>query len=628
MADLLDKIEGPADLKKLELDELPKLAEELRDEIIQTVAQTGGHLASSLGAVELSIALHYVLDSPKDKIVWDVGHQAYAHKLLTGRRDRFRTLRQFEGLSGFPNKDESPHDPFTVGHASTSISQALGLAVARDLNGLNGQVVAVIGDGALTGGMAFEALNHAGQMKKKLIVILNGNEMAISKSVGALSAYLNRILTNPVYNRVRSDLQTLIEKIPKFGPSLLGTAKRLEEGLKGLLVPGLFFEELGFRYFGPIDGHNVGLLVHTLRNVINIREPVLVHVITKKGKGYRFAEESPAEFHSSRPFDIRTGKLKKSPKFNVLTYTEVFGQTMVELASANDKIVAVTAAMTKGTVLEGFAKKFPDRFFDVWIAEQHAVTFASGLAKGGSKPVVAIYSTFLQRAYDQIIHDISLQNLGVVFAIDRAGVVGEDGPTHQGTFDFAYLGHIPNLVVMAPGDERELRDMLQATIDYDGPIAIRYPKAQGYGIQMGTGYNPINIGGASVVREGKDLAIIAIGSMVHPSLEAAKLLAMEGIDAAVINARFLKPLDEDLLERVANGVKFLVTVEEHVLRDGFGALVLEFLERIGRNDIKVKRLALPDCFIPQGPRDLLLKMYGLTAEGIKEAVKAIFAKRV
>lgn len=622
----MKKIESPSDLKKLELGQLPKLAEELRDEIIQTVAQTGGHLASSLGAVELSIALHYVLDSPKDKIVWDVGHQAYAHKLLTGRRDRFRTLRQFGGLSGFPNKDESPHDPFTVGHASTSISQALGLAVARDLNGLDGHIAAVIGDGALTGGMAFEALNHAGQLKKKLIVILNGNEMAISKSVGALSAYLNRILINPVYNRVRSDLQALVEKIPKFGPGLLAAAKRLEEGLKGLLVPGLFFEELGFRYFGPIDGHDVGLLVQTLRNVINIREPVLIHVITKKGKGYRFAEESPSKFHSSRPFDIRTGELKKLPRFSVLTYTEVFNQTLVELASANDKIVAVTAAMTKGTGLDNFAKKFPDRFFDVGIAEQHAVTFASGLAKGGLKPVVAIYSTFLQRAYDQIIHDISLQKLPVVFAIDHAGVVGEDGPTHQGIFDFAYLGHIPNLVVMAPADEGELRDMLVAAIDYDGPIAIRYPKAPGYGGKTGTGYNPINIGKASVIRQGKDLAIVAIGSMVHPSLEAAKLLAMDGIDATLINARFLKPLDEELLERVTNEVKFLVTVEEHVRNDGFGALVLEFLEKIGRNDIKVKRLALPDCFIPQGPRDLLLGRYGLTAERIKEAVKTIFAK--
>lgn len=627
MAGLLEKIEGPPDLKKLAPAQLPELAQELRDEIIRTVARTGGHLASNLGAVELTVALHYVLDSPKDKIIWDVGHQAYAHKLLTGRKGRFQTLRQFEGLSGFPSKDESLHDPFTVGHASTSISQALGLAVARDLNGSDGEIAAVIGDGALTGGMAFEALNHAGQMRKKLIVILNGNEMAISRSVGALSAYLNRIITTPIYNRVRRDLQILVERIPRVGPSLLATAKRLEESLKGLLIPGMLFEELGFRYFGPIDGHDIGLLIQTLQNVINIREPVLVHVVTRKGKGYRFAEEFPSRFHSAMPFDIKTGAIIRPPSFNGPTYTEVFSRALVELASEDSKIVAITAAMLKGTGLDEFARNFPDRFFDAGIAEQHAVTFAAGLARGGLRPVVAIYSTFLQRAYDQIIHDVCLQSLPVVFAIDRAGVVGGDGATHQGTFDFAYLGHIPNLVVMAPADERELKDMLAEAFRHPGPIALRYPKAYGYGVQMEERHNRIPIGRAEVVREGKDLAIVAIGSMVYPSLEAAKLLAMDGIDAKVINARFIKPLDEDLLERMANEVRYLVTVEEHVARDGFGSLVLEFLERIGRNDIKVKRLALPDDFIPQGPRDLLLANYGLTAQGISGAVKVFFERR-
>lgn len=429
---MLSKINGPVDLKRIPQRDLPKLAKEIRGEIIKTVSNTGGHLASNLGVVELTIALHYIFDSPKDKILWDVGHQAYAHKLLTGRYAEFRTLRQFEGLSGFPNKDESPHDVFTVGHASTAISQALGMAVARDLLKEDYEVVCVIGDGSLTGGMAFEGLNNVGQLAKKLIVILNGNEMAISKSVGALSKYLNRIITNPMYNRIRHDVQALIEKVPKFGHGLLSAAKRLEETLKGLLVPGLLFEELGFRYFGPIDGHNTSLLIRTLKNVRKIEEPALIHVVTKKGKGLKFAEEDPAKFHSASPFDIKTGVTKSQSSFNVLTYTEVFSRSLVRLALTNDKIVAITAAMPKGTGLDEFAKVFPERFFDVGIAEQHAVAFAGALARGGLKPVVAIYSTFLQRAYDQVIHDVCMQDLGVVFALDRAGIVGNDGASHQG----------------------------------------------------------------------------------------------------------------------------------------------------------------------------------------------------
>jgi 1-deoxy-D-xylulose-5-phosphate synthase len=623
MGRLLDRVNNPSDLKRLRPEQLPQLAGEIREEIIKVVSRTGGHLASSLGAVELTIALHYVFDSPRDTIIWDVGHQAYAHKILTGRKKRFFTLRQPEGISGFPNKYESPHDPFIVGHASTSISQALGMVIAKDLISEQGKVVAIIGDGALTGGMAFEALNHAGQLGKKVIVILNSNEMAISASVGALSRYLNRIITNPVYNRIRKDLQTLVKKIPRLGPGMLARAKRLEESLKGFLIPGGFFEEMGFRYFGPIDGHNIALLIRTLKNIIWINEPVLIHIVTKKGKGYRWAEQYPVKFHSAKPFNIKTGS-SKTPKSFEITYTEVFSQTIREIASRDNKVVAVTPAMTTGSGLGEFARDFPGRFFDVGIAEQHAVTFAAGLAKGGLKPIVAIYSTFLQRAYDQVIHDVCLQDLDVIFAIDRAGIVGEDGATHQGVFDIAYLGHIPNLVLMVPKDGKELRDMLFTAFSHSGPVAIRYPKAQSKVVQIGKEYHIIPIGQAEVIRTGGRLAIIAIGSMVYPALEAAGSLSNQGIETTVVNARFIRPLDETLLGELLNHkIKVLLTVEEHVSRDGFGSLILEFLEKKAKTGIKIKRLALPDSFIEQAPRDFLLDKYGLSVAGIVKAAKEV-----
>ena len=623
MNGLLDSINSPVDLKRLKIRQLPQLASEIREEMIRVVSRTGGHLASSLGAVELAIALHYVFNSPKDTIIWDVGHQAYAHKLLTGRKERFDSLRQFGGISGFPNKDESSHDPFTVGHASTSISQALGMVVANSLTRSSGRVVAVIGDGALTGGMAFEALNHAGQLGKKIIVVLNSNEMAISPSVGALSKYLNKIITNPLYNRIRQDIRTLVKRIPKLGPKMLTTAQRLEESLKDLLVPGAFFEELGFRYFGPIDGHNLALVIQALKNISLINEPVLLHLITKKGKGYKFAESDPVRFHSAAPFDVETGISKKSQSAGP-NFTETFGRTVCDLASRDKRIVVITPAMTAGTGLVEFAKAFPTRLFDVGIAEQHALTFAGGLARGGLKPAVAIYSTFLQRAYDQMVHDICLQNLDVVFAIDRAGLVGEDGPTHHGVFDIAYLGHIPNLVLMAPKDEQELKDMIYTAVSLPGPVAIRYPKRGTGRIQTDKDYHNIQLGQAEVLKQGNGPVIMAIGSMVYPALQAAEILAKEDIEPTVVNARFVRPLDEVLLdELLANGNRPLVTVEEHVERCGFGSIVLEFLAERGKKDIKIKRLALPNSFIEQGSRGLLLDKYGLSAEGIADSVREV-----
>ncbi len=620
---MLDSINSPVDLKRLKIRQLPQLASEIREEMIRVVSRTGGHLASSLGAVELAIAIHYVFTSPKDTIVWDVGHQAYAHKLLTGRKERFDSLRQFGGISGFPNKDESSHDPFTVGHASTSISQALGMVVANSLTRSSGRVVAVIGDGALTGGMAFEALNHAGQLGKKIIVVLNSNEMAISPSVGALSKYLNKIITNPLYNRIRQDIRTLLKRIPRLGPKMLTTAQRLEEGIKDLFVPGAFFEELGFRYFGPIDGHNLALVIQALKNITLINEPILLHLITKKGKGYKFAESDPVRFHSAVPFDVETGISKKSQPTRS-NFTETFGRTVCDLASRDDRIVVITPAMTAGSGLVDFAKAFPARFFDVGIAEQHALTFAGGLARGGLKPVVAIYSTFLQRAYDQMVHDICLQNLHVVLAIDRAGLVGEDGPTHHGVFDIAYLGHIPNLVLMAPKDEQELKDMIYTAISLPGPVAIRYPKRGTERIQTDKDYHNIQLGQAEVLKQGRGPVIMAIGSMVYPALKAAEILAKEDIEPTVVNARFIRPLDEALLdELLADGNRPLVTIEEHVERCGFGSIVLEFLAERGKKDIKIKRLALPNSFIEQGSRSLLLDKYGLSVKGIVDSVREI-----
>ena len=617
---LLDQIKSPQDLKKIDQKDLPRLADEIRKEIIDVVSETGGHLASSLGAVELAIVVHYVLDTPRDKVLWDVGHQAYAHKILTGRRDAFKTLRQLGGMSGFPNKYESEYDIFTVGHSSTSLSSALGLAVARDLRGTDEKVVAIIGDAALANGMAFEAMNHLGHLKKDIIVILNDNELSISKSVGALSRYLNTILVNPLYNRIRSDLQALVKKIPKFGLSAYRAARRFEEAVKNLLVPGIFFEELGFRYFGPIDGHSIDEIIDKLKQVIKLKGPILLHTITKKGKGYKFSEEYPTDFHGSHSFNKISGRQSESDK-KVSTYTSAFSEKILELAERRSDVVAVSAAMLKGTGLDKFADRFPERIFDVGIAEEHAVAFAAALARGGMKPFVAIYSTFLQRAYDQIIHDVCLQDLGVVFCLDRAGLAGEDGATHNGVFDISYLRHIPNMIVAAPKDVDELKAMMELAVTLDKPFGIRYPRGgQLFGLKEIMPSSRIELGKAEILKDGKHLAIFALGSMVYVSLEAAKLLSKAGIQAAVINARFVKPLDEELIENLSKKFKKFVTVEEGVINGGFGSAILEFIDKENIKDVELKAIGLPDEFIEHGKREELIRKYNLTPEGIANVI--------
>ncbi len=617
---ILDKISSPADLRTLSRDELPKLADELREEILDVVSRNGGHLASSLGVVDLTIALHYAFDTPRDRIVWDVGHQAYAHKMLTGRRAQFHTLRQYGGISGFPKREESPCDHFDVGHASTSISAALGMIAARDIKGDDYRVIAVIGDGSISAGLAFEGLNQAGHLKKNLIVILNDNEMSISHNVGALSSYLSRLMTGQFYTRLRMETKHFLQGIPKVGESMFNLAKKAEDSIKGLMAPGMLFEELGFQYVGPINGHNIHHLIETFDNIKSFTWPVLLHVITRKGKGCEFAERNPSQYHGTPPFDRQTGKPlgKKEP---VLSYTEVFGQTMVRLAEDNDKIVAISAAMSDGTGLDKFAAQFPDRFFDVGIAESHGVTFACGLAVEGLHPVAAIYSTFTQRAYDQVVHDLCLQNLPVTLAMDRAGLVGEDGPTHHGAFDIAYLRHVPNMVVMAPKDENELQHMIKTAVEHRGPAAVRYPRGTGWGVPMDQELKKLEIGKGELLRDGGDLAIIAIGNMVYPSVQAAERLADEGISAAVVNARFIKPLDEELILRAARKAGRVVTVEEHVLLGGFGSAVLECLDANRVSGIKTLRIGLPDDFIEHGSQKVLRKKYGLDADGIYKSVK-------
>lgn len=614
---LLYKIENADDLRKLDRSELPILAEEIREEIIQTVSDKGGHLASSLGVVDLTIALHYKFNTPADRIIWDVGHQAYAHKILTGRRKAFSTLRQHKGLSGFPKRSESEYDSFDTGHSSTSISAALGMVAARDIMEKDNKVIAVIGDGSMTAGLAFEGLNHAGHLDKNLIVILNDNEMSISPNVGALSSYLSKTMTGAFYTRVRKETEHLFSNLPG-GQSMLHFAKRMEESFKGLVVPGMLFEELGFKYVGPIDGHNMDSLFENLKNIKNVDGPILFHVMTKKGKGYLPAEQNPSAFHGIGPFDIKTGKTKtkKAPP----SYTKVFGETIVNLAKENSSIVGITAAMAEGTGMNSFAEEFPDRYFDVGIAEQHAVTFAAGLATEGFVPIVAIYSTFMQRAYDQIVHDVALQNLPVVFAMDRGGLVGADGPTHHGTFDYSFMRHVPNMIVMAPKDEGELRCMLKTAVQSGRPSSVRYPRGAGYGVDISGAIETIDIGRGETLKEGSDLSIIAIGSTVYPAVEAAKKLAAEGVNAEIINARFVKPLDMDLILASVKKTGKLITVEENALQGGFGSAVLEMIEEEEMlSDLKVKRLGIPDSFIEHGPQDLLKKEVGIDAAGIIKA---------
>ena len=629
MGPLLQKINSPQDVKSLPVKRLPRLAQEIREYVLEVVSANGGHLGAALGSVDLTVALHYCFTTPLDTIVWDVGHQVHAHKVLTGRKDSFKTFRQQGGTSGFSNKDESEHDPFTTGHGGTSISTSLGIAVGRRiLANDKGKVIAVIGDASLVSGMAFEALNHAGHLKDNLIVILNDNEMSISPTVGAFTGYLNKIISSPFYNHVRKDIEHLLRKIPRVGDRVVAKAKKIDEGLKNLFVPGLLFEELGFRYFGPLDGHNIHHLIQILQNISQIPGPVMLHVITKKGKGYAIAEADAAKWHASTPFHIETGQVKKPS--TARTYTQVFGETAVELASQDSRVAAITAAMPDGTGLIGFSKKFPERFFDVGIAEEHGVAFAAGLAKARMRPLVAIYSTFLQRAQDQIIHDVALQGLPVIFCIDRAGLVGEDGPTHHGVFDISYLRKIPGMTLMAPRDGRELKQMLHYAVGHtDGPIAVRYPRGavaeETISPLTETPPGPLALGRAELLRQGRDVVFLALGSMVYTAYEAAMLLEKEGIEAAVVNARFVKPLDEALILRLAEETPLIVTLEEGVLPGGFGDAVFELFEKKAFGPglwpfPALRTLGIPDRFIEHGKREALLDSLGLSAVKIKEEV--------
>jgi 1-deoxy-D-xylulose-5-phosphate synthase len=628
MSSILRDLTSPADLKDLSADELTQLAEELREQIVATVAENGGHLGSSLGVVELSIALHRVFDSPTDKIVWDVGHQAYAHKLLTGRLDRFHTLRQLNGVSGFPKRNESEHDAFDVGHSSTSISAALGMAAGKDILGSDEKIIAVIGDGSLTAGMAFEGLNHAGHLKQKLVVILNDNEMSISPNVGALSSFLSRKLSSDAFIRFKKETENILSHVPGFGKELVNIAKRAEESLKGFITPGMLFEGFGFDYFGPIDGHNLDELMETLENVANIKGPVLLHVVTKKGKGFEPAEENPPKYHGVGPFNPDTGEVKGGKPGSAASYTGVFGDTLVKLAAEDKRMVAITAAMAEGTGLNKFAASYPERFFDVGIAEQHAVTFAAGLACRGLRPVVTIYSTFMQRAYDQVLHDVCLQNLPVTFAMDRGGLVGADGPTHHGVFDLSYMRHIPNLTFAVPRNEVELRRVMKTAALNDGPFAYRYPRGNGVGLPLEGEIEPLEVGKGEVLRQGCDGLIIAIGVMVGEALEAAKILSQQGIEVGVVDARFVKPLDRELLLTQAAKVPLVITAEENALQGGFGTAVLELLNDSGLS-LPVVRVGIPDHFVEQGTQAELRSQLGIDADGIVITVKkALVANQV
>jgi 1-deoxy-D-xylulose-5-phosphate synthase len=616
----LTRIDSPADLKKVPRAELPQVAEELRDYLISVVSKVGGHLASSLGATELTLALHYTFDAPRDRIVWDVGHQAYVHKILTGRRDRFPTLRQYGGMCGFPARDESPYDTFNVGHAGTAISAALGMAVARDLRGEDYHVVAVVGDAGLTSGLELEGINNLGTLQKKVLVILNDNKMSISPNVGAFAGYLTRIVHGQAYHRLTQEVEKMILTVPRLGPRLLRLSKDLVESAKTLLIPGMVFQELGFEYVGPINGHSIEDLLNVLAKVKDNPMPTLLHVVTQKGKGYPHAEQLPMKYHGVTQFDVSTGAFHKAPA-KAPSYTAVFGKAVCELAEKDSRIVGITAAMSEGTGLEEFSRRFPERFFDVGIAEQHAVTFATGLACEGMRPVVAIYSTFLQRAFDEVLHDTCLMRAPVTLALDRGGIVGADGPTHHGLYDLAYLSVLPGMVVMAPKDENELRHMLYTALTLNGPAALRYPRSSGIGVPLDPEFKRLEIGKGEIVREGNDIAILALGSMVYPCLEAAARLADLGIQATVINARFMKPLDDELICCLAAEKQFLVTAEEGTEAGGFGAAVGALLHD-RKIPTSILRIAVPDRIIPHGAPNLLHAKYGLDVDGIVERIKA------
>lgn len=620
---LLDNIQNPQDLKALPVSQLPALAQEIRQKIVEVVSQNGGHLASNLGTVELTIALHYVFNAPRDSILFDVGHQAYTHKILTGRKDRIHTIRKLGGISGYPTRDESPYDSFTTGHASSVISQADGIATARGLNKGNEKVIAILGDGSLTGGLSFEGFNNIGHSQKDVIVILNSNDMSISPNVGSLSKYLNKLISQPIYNRVKEAVHRFVDlRMPHVGPRLMKVAVRFEEFTKGLIVPGIFFEELGFRYFGPLNGHDIPLLVETLKNISSLKEPILIHVVTQKGRGYAPAEKNPVAFHGPAPFDIATGLSKQTKDPSKMSYTDAFAGHLLELAQQDEKIVAITAAMGEGTGLESFRAALPKRFFDVGIAESHAVCFASGLALKGFKPVVAIYSTFLQRAYDQIVEDVSMQGLPVVFALDRAGIVGADGMSHQGLFDLAYLRHIPDLTIMAPKDIIELRDMLTFALSLKKSVAIRYPKEDAPR-ESGLPQEDIILGHPQILKKGDQVLLLAIGSMVVPAFQAALELEKDGISAEVVNARFVRPLDPGAFTKEILKFKKIVTLEEGVKEGGFGSAILELIHSDvqPKNPVEIKMIHIPSEFVRHGDRASLLKHYGLDTEGLTRTIR-------
>ncbi|MBP7233349.1 MAG: 1-deoxy-D-xylulose-5-phosphate synthase [Syntrophaceae bacterium] len=618
---VLQNVSYPADIRKLNIAELNTLAREIRSLIIHTVASSGGHLASSLGVVELTLALHYVFNTPQDKLVWDVGHQSYAHKIITGRKDKFATLRRQGGISGFPKREESIYDTFNVGHSGTSIAAAAAFAEAQSLRGGQVKNIAVIGDGSLTTGMAFEGLNWSGARDNKdLIIVLNDNEMSISPNVGALSSYLNRIMTGDRFTKFRGELKSFLKSIPGIGEQLLKFSKQIEESIKTFVVPGALFEELGFTYVGPLEGHRLDFLIKNFENVSKLKGPVLVHVVTQKGRGYKYAEENSPTYHGIAPFDVETGRTIPSVD-TTPSYTDIFGRTLADLAADDSRIVAVTAAMCEGTGLALFRQKFSERLYDVGIAEQLAVTFAAGLAIEGFKPVVAIYSTFLQRAYDQILHDVCLQKLPVIFAIDRAGIVGEDGATHQGLFDLSYLRNLPHLIMMAPKDENELRHMLKTAMECGLPVSIRYPRGKGVGVPLEDRLLGLPIGRGEVLCEGTDLAVIAVGATVHPALSAARKLENEGIRVKVINARFIKPLDSELILHTATSVSKILTIEENVLDGGFGSALLELLNENGMTGLTVRRLGIRDEFVQHATQAELRARYGLDEEGIFRTIK-------
>lgn len=612
---ILDNVNYPEDIKKLNLNELQSLADEIRSFLITSISKTGGHLASNLGIVELTIALNRAFNMPYDKIIWDVGHQAYVHKILTGRKNKFETLRKYGGLSGFPKPVESKYDMFAAGHSSTSLSAALGMAAARDIKGEKYNVIAVIGDGALTGGMALEALNDIGASNTNIIVILNDNDMSIAKNVGSISSYLSKIRTDPAYLNLKTDIENILKKIPAVGSSLYKSMEKVKESMKYLLVQGMLFEELGYTYLGPINGHNIQKLTEVFERCKKIKGPVLIHVVTKKGKGYSYAEKNPDLYHGVGPFDISTGEVIGS---NKITYSEVFGEEIINEAKVNDKIVAITAAMPDGTGLKDFSRIFPKRFFDVGIAEQHAVTFAAGLASNGLKPVFAVYSTFLQRAYDQVIHDVCLQNLPVLFAIDRAGVVGEDGETHQGVFDISFLHSIPNITILSPKDIKEFRMMLKWCFKYDAPCAIRYPKGSDKDFDFEI-YDKINKGQWEILNEGKTAAILAVGKTVQFAWMANNKLKQKGIDCDVINCRFIKPIDEIMLDNIMKKHDIIFTVEDNYISGGFGSTVLEYAaNKKYKGNVVVT--GYPDEFIPHGSRDILYKKYGIDTDGLMDTI--------